>query len=69
MVAETGFTNHGGKRPGAGRKALPVDQRRVVVTHRVLPVTAAKLKRYGSGAGKAIDRAMKREPEPPEPAS
>ena len=56
----------GGKRPGAGRKPDIPGEKRVLITARVSPVTARKLKarsdKTGEGVGKVIDDLAKKLP-------
>lgn len=45
---------HGGARPGAGRKALPTDQLRAVLSCRVSPETLETLKARAAGKGCSV---------------
>lgn len=49
---------HGGRRTGAGRKPMPVGERRVQLSVRVLPITVERLRAHPKSQGKAIDDAI-----------
>lgn len=54
------MTDHGGKRPGAGRPVIPEADRRVTVTHRLAAWLAAWLRAQEAPATELIEQGMRK---------